>query len=174
MEKEKILTKDHLYERIPFLKHYEDVTDGVQHALDNIKIDPKDIEIYAFKYSHKEEDVNVYLEQHDSYVTVPSITFVSTLGYTGAELKNDSVIHVFELTNIIEPDKPDYMDDVTFKKTFGEWTKEFYQQNSFKETISKDDDEGLEGELENILKNINGKLFFMEETLTNMNIDIYK
>lgn len=165
------LTKENLYERIPFLKYYEDVSDTIYNNLKQWEENSIEFDVQTFKYEIDIEDANIFIKEKDRYVTLPFIKFVSVVGYSGMITVNEEELHVVQLLNELGPEKPEYMDDNEFIEIFGEWTQNFKDENSFKRTIEPEED--AEKELDGSIDEINKRLFLIEEDLSAKGIPIF-
>jgi hypothetical protein len=150
--------KDLLIKRIPFLKEYN----IFEHPRD-----PRRLETQRIVYNK-----NVQVVMKDEIATFPQLNVSSEVYYYPHEI-NDITFHYFGIKNDFHPMPPEDMDELTRRIIF-------YMFNAFRDKMSysaeimvRDGEEFPMDRFDEIINEMNGNLFQIEEYTQKYRIDLF-
>lgn len=158
MENSSIRMKDVLINRIPFLKEY------------NIFDHPRDPERLEAQRIVFNKDVTIMMK--DEMVTFPQMNISSEVFYY-PHVIDENTFHNFIIKNKIHAMPPDDMDDLTMKVLFYALNTVSEKISYSKEVMVKTGEDIPAEELDTIINDMNGCLFYVEDYTQKHNIDLF-
>lgn len=150
--------KNHLIKRIPFLKEYE----IYDHSRDERRLKAQRIIFYK----------NVKKIIGDEIFTFPQYNVSSDVEYYPHEI-DDNTFHNFIIKNRFHMMKPEGMDELTFR-VITLANKQLEEQLSYYKEVVVPSQKGLsKAQFDEIINDMNGVLFRMENHAEKINIDLF-
>jgi hypothetical protein len=148
--------KNILIKRISFLKEYD--------------IEDRENELLAERDVFNE---NVKIMQGDKIIVFPQLNITSKVTYFPQRINQDTTILHFNVTNKFYPDQPKQMNDIQYRIFILAMKKVEEKLSYAKEVVLETGEKISSILLDQIINDINGVLFKIEDYTQTLNIDLF-